>query len=200
MENTGLGESRQSRTDWVGNALLLFAVVALVMLNLLKSGILGGTQVLPLGVQALFPLAYLFAALSLLAFGALLLAPRARRVLFRCSAGLAALSALSSVLYAFVWWVAAPQLMYWQDYTCIGLQTLATGFAAAAALRKTKRSMLLLLSCACVVVSTLAFLLPPLVEPAVSVLTRVLALASPMALLVLSGLFAEETTETARAE
>lgn len=187
--------------DWVGSALLLFAAVALVMLNLLKSGILGGTQALPLGVQTLFPLAFLFAGISLLAFGALLLLPRARRVLYRLSAGLAALSALSSVAYAIIWWVAAPELMFWQDYACIGLQTVACILAAVAALRQAKHSPLLLLfSCACVVLSTLAFLLPPLVEPAVSVLTRALALASPFALLVLSGLFVEDSVERTPAE
>ncbi len=182
--------------DWVGSALLLLAVVALVMLNLLKSGILGGTQALPLGVQTLFPLAFLFAGLSLLVFGALLLLPRVRRVLYRLSAGLAALSALSSVAYAIVWWVAAPELMFWQDYACIGLQTAACGLAAAAVFRRTRGALLLLLACASVTLSTLAFLLPPLVEPAVSVLTRALALASPFALLVSSGLFVEDATET----
>ena len=197
MEHSGHGENRRSSTDWIGNALLLFAVVALVMLNLLKSGVLGGTQALPLGVQTLFPLAFLLAGLSLLAFGALLLSPRIRRALFRLSAGLAALSALSSVAYALVWWVVAPELMFWQDYACIGLQTVACLVAAVAALRQAKHSsLLLLLSCTCVVVSTLAFLLPPLVEPAVSVLTRTLALASPFALLVSSGLFVEDATET----
>jgi hypothetical protein len=201
LENSSHGENRRSSTDWIGNALLLFAVVALVILNLLKSGILGGTQALPLGVQALFPLAFLFAGLSMLTFGVLLLAPRARRVLLRLSAGLAALSALSSVAYALVWWVFAPELMFWQDYACIGLQTVACGLSATAALRQAKQhSRLLLLACICVVLSTLAFLLPPLVEPAVSVLTRALALASPFALLVLSGLFVEDTTETTPAE
>jgi hypothetical protein len=196
LEHSGQGESQPSRTDWFGTALLLFAAVALIVLNLLKSGILGGTQALPLGVQALFPLAFLFAALSLLCIAALLLVPRARRAAFRVSAGLAALSALSSVAYAVVWWDVAPELMFWQDYTGIGLQTTAAVLAAVAAFRRKKRSPLLLLACGCVAVSIILFLLPPLVEPAVSVLTRVLALSSPFALLVLSGLFTEETPES----
>ena len=195
LEHSKQGESQPSRTDWVGTALLLFAAVALIALNLLKSGVLGGTQALPLGVQALFPLAFLFAALSLLCIAALLLVSRVRRAAFRASAGLAALSALSSVAYAVVWWDVAPELMFWQDYACIGLQTIATVLSAVAAFRRTKRAPLLLLACACVAVSTVLFLLPPLVEPAVSALTRALALSSPFALLVLSGLFTEETTE-----
>lgn len=196
MEHSRQGESQPSRTDWVGTTLLLFAAVALIALNLLKSGVLGGTQALPLGVQVLFPLAFLFAALSLLGIAVLLLAPRVRRAAFRVSAGVAALSALSSAIYAAVWWDVAPELMFWQDYTCIGLQTLAAVLAAIAAFWRTKRSLLLLLACACVAVSTVLFLLPPLVEPAVSALTRALALSSPFALLVLSGMFAEETPES----
>ena len=67
--------------------------------------------------------------------------------------------------------------------------------AALAAIRSAKNVWRLLLACACVAVSTLLFLLPPLFEPTVSVLTRALALASPMALLALGGLFTEETAE-----
>lgn len=193
MVMSGQDETRRSKTDWVGIALLLLAVTALVILNILKSGILDESQAFPLDFLVLYPLAYLFAALSLTAFAALLLLPCDRCAAFRMSAGVAALSALLSVAYAVGWWVAAPELMVWQDYAGIALQALACVLAAVVSGRSEGRSTpLLVLSAASVAVGTLIFLLPPLLEPAASVLTRALALASPMALLALGGLFTGE--------
>lgn len=175
--------------------MLLFAVAALVILNLLKSGLFGETQAFPLILQRLYPLPYLFASLSLLAFAVMLLVSRGRRAAFRASAALAALSALGSAAYAIAWWVLAPELMFWQDDCGIALQMVACVFTAVVSVRKTKSVWLLLLSCAGIAGSTLLFLLPPLFEPAASVLTRALALASPVALLALGGLFTEDSAE-----
>jgi len=194
LEQTGQGERRRSKTDWVGTVLLLFAVAALIVLNLLKSGILGGAEALIPGFQVLYPLAYASSALSMAAFAALLLLPGRRIAAFRISSGLAALSALCSVSYAVGWWIFDPELMFWQDYAGIALQALACALTVALTVRRKKGPLrLLVLASLCVTAGTLIFLLPPLMEPAASVLTRALALASPMALLAVSGLFTEES-------
>lgn len=195
MERSEKKKSARSGTDWVGVILLLFAVAALIMLNLLKSGMLSGLELESLSFQVLYPLAYACSALSMAAFAVFLLAPRVRRAAFRAAALLAALSAFCSAAYAAGWWFAVPDLMYWQDYAGIALQAVACALTALAAIRSAKNVWRLLLACACVAVSTLLFLLPPLFEPTVSVLTRALALASPMALLALGGLFTEESAE-----
>lgn len=194
MENSGR-ENDRSKIDWIGTGLLLFAVAALVALNLLKGGLFGGLELGALGFQALYPLAYACSALSMLAFAALLLLPRARRWLVAISVSLAALSALCSAVYAVGWWVAVPELMFWQDYAGIALQLAATGLTVTTLIQKSKSIWRLLAACGCIAGGTLLFLLPPLFEPAASVLTRALALASPAALLAIRGLFTEDSPE-----
>lgn len=175
-------------------ALLLLAAGSLFVLSLIKSDLLGGYlsgayEIFPLSFQLLYPLAYAFAALSMAAFAALLLMPRIRRAAFLASAGFLALSALCSAGYAVGWWIVAPELMCWQDYLCIALQAGACGLAVAVLCKRgsNKATRVLLASFACIFVSTFVFLFAPLFEPAVSVLTRALALGGPAALLALGN-------------
>lgn len=193
METAGQGERLPNGARFE-TALLLIAAGSLLALNLAKSDLPGGFlrgayEIDPLSFQLLYPLAYALAALSMAAFAALLPFPRARRAALFASAGFAALSALCSAGYAIGWWIAAPELMVWQDFVCVALQTLACGLAAAAPFLRGAgaASRALVASFACGFASTLAFLFAPLFEPAGSVLTRALALAGPAALLALGN-------------
>ena len=194
METAGQGEGSLPDGARFETALLLITAGSLFALNLVKSDLLGGFllgayELEPLSFQLLYPLAYALAALSMAAFAALLLFPRVRRAAFLASSGLVALSAFCSAGYAIGWWIAAPELMVWQDFVFIALQTLAGGLAAAALVWRGAgaTSRALVASFACGFASTLAFLFAPLFEPAVSVLTRALALAGPAALLALGN-------------
>ena len=198
MESNQESAKPKERNVFIG-VVLFVAAVALAGFAAVYGNLPGwmtdaSTSILPITYLTFYPLAYVFAALSLAVSAALVLVPRSIRVAFRLSAIFAALSALFSVAYAVGWWIVAPEMMVWQDYACIVLQALACALVVVALVKRgTSIASRALLACfACIVVSTLAFLFTPLFEPAYSVLMRTLSLASPMAMLVFSEAYASE--------
>ncbi len=179
--------------------LLLASIISLILTAIVHADLLGWllnapNSSLQYDFIVIYPCAYGCAVLSLAAAAVLVCWPGTIRVMYFVSALFAALSALCSAAYAVGWWVVSQGLMVWQDYGCIALQALACGLVVFAIVKRGKRiaSRALLASFASIFVSTLAFLMAPLFEPAYSVLMRALSLASPMAMLVFCEAYANE--------
>lgn len=210
METGNKKVSGKEKGELFGEALLLAAAVSLTALNLCDGYVLNWLRSLKIGAGLvdlvfLYALAHGFAALSLAAVAGYVLTPGAHRPWFFASAILASASALCSSAYAIGWWIELPQSMVWQDYLGIALQTMACLLAILAARSSKNRDpgrprKRLLAAGACVAVSTLTFLLPPVAEPLYSVLTRALSLGAPAVLLSIGSMASERRIPPDHAE
>lgn len=198
METGNKKRNGKGKGELFGEALLLAAAISLTALNFCDAYVLNWLRGVKtcaelMDLVLLYALAHGFAALSLAAVAGSILTPGTRRAWFCASAILASASALCSSAYAAGWWIELPQSMAWQDYLGIALQTLACVLAILAA-RSLKNcesgtsQKRLLTAGACIAVSILMFLLPPVVEPLYSVLTRALSLGAPAVLLSIGSM------------
>lgn len=183
-----------------GKSLLLAAVAVLAALNLYKGYVfdwlMGNTMTFEYPFYVLLILRHVFAACALLAIASLVLERGRARWVLIAAAGFAALSALCTAASAGGWIMLFPERVFWYDWLCAALHTLAAALIIEALpLRRSARRAARAVLCSAGLCVGIGLVIPiicgpnPYFSPADMILTaagRAVGLGAPMFLLALA--------------